>query len=218
MQMLAGERVRGIDVEIATEVIQGAGYRPKFVRMPWARQLKLIESGGLDVAMGASMTDDRKSYAVWSAPYRMESTSLFKLTSTLSSPASLSELLGGKALIGVMRGSEFPGEFERLQTDARFQALLTTTTSNQNSLDMLRLRRFPYVIEDKVIFSYLAQSQKGEPVVEALQLAAGDVHFMLSKETLKKYPGVLEALNASLQRLKSSKGIERIYSNYGLKP
>lgn len=218
MQMSSGERLRGIDVEIATEVIQGAGYRPKFVKLPWARQLKLIESGRLDVAMGASITEDRKPFAVWTAAYRIESTSLFKLESTPSSPSSLAELLGGRSLIGVMRGSEFPGEFERLQRDTRFQELLVTTTSNQNSLDMLRLRRFPYVIEDKVVFSYLAQSQRGEPVVEALQLAAGEVHFMLGNATLKKYPGVLEALNASLKRLKASKGIERIFAHYGLKP
>ncbi len=218
MQMMGQGKLRGIDVDIATEVLKGAGFLPKFVKLPWSRQLKQIENGTLDIALSASISEDRKRYAVWTEAYRLESVSLLKLVSTPGTPASLTSLLGGKALIGLIRGSEYGDEFETLQSDPRFQELFTATTSNQNSMDMLRAKRFPYVMENHVTFFYLAQSQSGERVIEALRISNKKVHLMLGMQTLKKYPEVVKALNASLKRLKDAKGIERIYAKYGLKP
>lgn len=218
MQMQEDGQLAGIDIEIVAAVVQGAGYRPEFIKLPWARQMSDLKSGLLDIAMSASVTKERQPFVAWTLPYRTEKTSLFKLASHPGNPASLEELLGGKALVGMMRGSDYSGAIGKLQVDPRFQKLIAPTSSNQNSLNMLRARRFPYVLEDEVTFLYMAQSQKGEPVVEALRLAESDVHFMLSKRTLEKYPGILAALDASLNRLKASGGIERVFSSYGLKP
>jgi polar amino acid transport system substrate-binding protein len=218
MQMMVDGAVRGIDVEILSAVMEGAGLRPVFVKIPWARQLKLLEQGELDIAMSASVSDDRKAYADWTQTYRSEKSGLMKLASNSAAPKSLTELLGSKAKVGLIRGSEFGGEMAKLQADPRFNDLIVSTTSNQNNLDMLRKGRFPYVLEDQTTFLYLAQSQPGERVVEVLRISSDDVRFMVSKGTLKKHPELLQALDASLKKLKASKGIERIFARYGLKP
>jgi polar amino acid transport system substrate-binding protein len=218
LQMSVQGTQMGIDMDIARAMVEGAGLKIRFEKLPWARQLVLLQSGGLDIAMSASMTDDRKPYALWTTAYRSERTSLFALASKTIKVKNLSQLLGGPARIGIMRGSSFPGEFETLKDNSQFKALLYPTISNASSLAMLRAKRLDYVIEDQLTFSYLAQIEPGEKVAEASLLSSEDVYFMLSKKSLAKDPELLQKLNLVIDRMKKTGEIGRIFKRYNVKP
>jgi len=60
----------GLDVSLTRQILQRAGFTPKFREFPWARALHLVEHDQLDVAMAALPLPERQSYARFSAPYR----------------------------------------------------------------------------------------------------------------------------------------------------
>ncbi|ATL92425.1 ABC transporter substrate-binding protein [Aeromonas sp. CU5] len=60
----------GLDVSLTRQILQRAGFTPKFRELPWARALHMVEHSQLDVAMAALPLPERQSYARFSAPYR----------------------------------------------------------------------------------------------------------------------------------------------------
>jgi polar amino acid transport system substrate-binding protein len=214
---VGGERP-GIDMEIAELALRQAGYTVRFVKLPWARQLLQLRTGELDMAMAASVSQDRGGYVVWSEPYRRERASLIALAGRMQGPqpSSLRQLLSRGVRVGVIRDSSYPGEFERLSADPAFLALLEPTVINQQNLLKLRAGRIDYLIDDPVAIGYLASSLSGPPVSVLFDVMDADARFMLSKRSLARDPVLLQRLNAALARLLRSPEWADIQRRYGL--
>jgi polar amino acid transport system substrate-binding protein len=59
---------RGIDVELATRIIERAGYRPVFSHQPWERGLRSMQIGALDYMTNLTRTQERSEYIGWIGP------------------------------------------------------------------------------------------------------------------------------------------------------
>lgn len=60
----------GVDVDLITAIADEIGCSVVPVELPWARILKEIEQGSLDVATSASWTEERATWGRFSEPYR----------------------------------------------------------------------------------------------------------------------------------------------------
>jgi len=60
----------GADIDLITAIAGEIGCTVTTVELPWARMLKEIERGTLDVATSASWTEERASWGRFSEPYR----------------------------------------------------------------------------------------------------------------------------------------------------
>ena len=208
---------RGIDVDIISAVLEAQGHRVRFLKLPWARQLKMLESGELDIVMSASKSPERERFARWSEAYRSERAALIGLAGkvmTVPSLASVIETPGTR--IAVIRDSSYPGEFERLLKDEDFKARLDFTATARNSLLMLGAGRVTYVIDDPVTAQYLTREVKGPPVAMALEIMSDESFFMLSQRTLARRPNLLGDLNQALARLKRDGHIKTIFRRYDI--
>lgn len=214
-QMGPDVRRPGIDLDIARDALQAAGYRVQFVKLPWARQMKMLESGTLDIAMSASKSPEREKFAAWSIPYRPESAALIALQAHAAKVGSLSELIPRKARIGLIRDSAYPGEYERLLEDPQFRALLEFSNINLQNLEKLRAGRIDYLIDDPATVLYLASHQAGAPVRIVLEIMHEDSHFMLSKKTVARDANLLPRLNAALAAMKRNGATQKIFKSYG---
>ena len=212
-----GPEVRrpGIDLEVARGALQAAGYQVQFIKLPWARQLKMLESGALDIALSASVSAERAEYAAWTIPYRPESAALMALQSNTAQVAALKDLVGHKVRIGLIRDTTYPGEYENLLDDPRFRQLLEFTNINLQNLEKLRAGRIDYLIDDPATIHYLAQANAGAPVRVVLEIMNEGAHLMLSKRTLLREPRLLERLNTALAALKKSGALQKIFKSYG---
>jgi glutamine transport system substrate-binding protein len=75
-EFLDGDKVVGFDVDLATAVLEEAGYKAKFEHVGWENMLVQTEKGEADLAVaGISITDERKQSYDFSVPY-FESTQL----------------------------------------------------------------------------------------------------------------------------------------------
>jgi polar amino acid transport system substrate-binding protein len=212
-----GDR-QGIDMDIVRAMTEHAGYQIRFVKLPWARQLIMLESGELDIAQSASVTEERRRYAVWTEPYRIEKVTLFALDKGPTSIKSLRDLLGKSVQIGYMRGSEFGGDFQALKDHPQLKTSLKALTSNQSALEMLRAGRLDYVIEEQLTFAYMAANQPGPTLAKLSNIDTGKISFMLSKKALERDPKLLDKLNSALQTLKKKRMVDAAFAKYGLKP
>ena len=64
--------VTGVDVEILRAALGTKDVKAKFESMPWKRILGAVQSGDVDLTMGATKTDERLVFARFSEPYRTD--------------------------------------------------------------------------------------------------------------------------------------------------
>lgn len=69
--------VRGLDIELISNVLEDIGCQAEFVQGTWVNLLEDLRNGDVDMLLGASKTDAREEFAYFSEPYRMEEFSLY---------------------------------------------------------------------------------------------------------------------------------------------
>jgi polar amino acid transport system substrate-binding protein len=218
LQMLQQGKVRGIDADLLRLVARRAGHSAEFLNLPWERQLRMVASGELDVALGASKTAERSEFAGWTAPYRQERVSLFARAGRAKPVASLASMVGTNTRIAYMRGSEFGGEFAQLKSNPGFSALLVPSNSNRNSMAMVRADRVDYVVEEFLTLTHMSHKDGKERLVSVMDVTSEDVYFMVSKKTLATKPALLDQLNTALRALKKEGAFDQVLRDYGVKP
>ena len=70
-------KLTGVDVEIFNLIAKKADMTISYVELPWQRHLMYIQNGMVDIAFGASHTEERAKTAHFSLGYRKEKVNLF---------------------------------------------------------------------------------------------------------------------------------------------
>ena len=69
---------QGIDIELVKEIFLLTPHTYKLVEMPWARILKSIEQGDVDITVSASITPERLNFSYFSNhPFRYNEHMIF---------------------------------------------------------------------------------------------------------------------------------------------
>ncbi len=100
----------GIDMEIASTVLERMGIKTSVQIHPFPRVLAMLKSGEADMTTTLSFNEERDAYLEWSIPYRTGSGyRIFSLKESGFRPESLADLRG--KTIGVVRGFSYPESF-----------------------------------------------------------------------------------------------------------
>ena len=72
-----GERVAGLDIELIATVVKDMGCQLTYQQGTWVDLLMALRQGEVDLLLGASKTQAREKFALFSDAYRMEEFSLY---------------------------------------------------------------------------------------------------------------------------------------------
>lgn len=205
----------GIDLDLARAILEQAGYGVKFVQMPWVRQLKSVETGELDIALDASVTDERSVFADFTVPYRKDRAALIALATLKASPAALKDLVGSKSKIGVVKDSVYSGDFETLSKDPAFVSLLDPVVDGKTNLNKLAAGRIPFIIDDPAVIAYQVKALHLPEVRVVLPVEYDDVSVMVSKKTAAANAGLMDKLNKAIALLEKNGTFKSVYAKYG---
>ena len=203
----------GMDADYTTALLGEIGCKPAYVNAPWARGLKLLRQGDVDMMINMSRTREREDFAYFIGPQRIESHVL-----ALAPDKSVEDwesLLRSPYLLGIQRGIVLGPEFERLRRHSgRFSGQLIYVANNDNKLDLLKKGRIQGVIEHKVYFRY--QQKLGTAYsalkIQPLDLLSEPVYFALSRKSVSQ--ARFNQLSAAFKKLKSEGRFKRIEEKY----
>jgi polar amino acid transport system substrate-binding protein len=192
----------GIDIELAKMIFAKAGCEISYVEMPWKRHLNDLEFGRVDIAPGASFTEDRAKYAFFTLPYRQERVSLFirKELKTYDHMRSVAEFMASGATVAMVLGYYYGPEFERLIESRTYAAYITQVRSDAQLFQMLSMKRIDGFLADP--YTVAAHANVYYEVNEfrpLFDVYSGDIHFMLSKKRFTE-PEV-NGINQAIQQL-----------------
>ncbi|MFO0121226.1 MAG: substrate-binding periplasmic protein, partial [Inhella sp.] len=168
----------------------------------------------LDLVLAATPTDERRTYAAFTPPYREERIALLGLADETPPLRDLNELKGRQLQIGVIRGTAFPPAMSQTLEDPALQALLLPLRANELSLAMLRARRIAYVIDDPITILHRAAAEPGPAVHVVLPFPDSPVHGLLSQRTLDRHPQLLARLDQGLGTTRQHPSWKQVLRRY----
>lgn len=145
-----GERA-GYYTDVAQEALTRMGCTSTLVGRPWARGLKELEDGQLDLMPGMLFNRERSRYALFSRGINLSPNLLF-LSGAASRRASLlrlADLRDTDLKIAIETGAYYSAEYAALLADPRFAARLHPVPDRARAWLMLESGRVDGVISDQ---------------------------------------------------------------------
>jgi len=196
----------GLDFDIFNAIIKHANLNVAYTELPWKRHLQYIKTGEMDVAMGASYTDERASYAYFSEPYRLELVKLYVkkgFANKIQLP-SLTALSTSNYMIGVESGYYYGKEYQELIKTSAFQTHITEVIDIEENVDLLLKGHLDGFLVDPVTMKAFVDKYKLQDEFEphAVTIYQDNIHVILSKESMSKSD--LIKINNAIKQLKTN--------------
>lgn len=198
----SGER-GGYYADVATEALARLGCTTVLVELPWARSLRELEEGRIDLVPGAMESADRQRFARFSRPINLSPNLLFLSAeaSRRTSLATLADLRDTDLKIAVEPESRYSNDYTELLRDPRFVRRLHLVQSRSLGRRMMLAGRVDGMISDQV-----AELAWGIPLKPGdkdprpvLVISASPDRFAFSRQTtdadfVKRFDAAIDAM------------------------
>lgn len=202
----------GYYADVVAEALRRMGCTPRFVRTPWARGLRDVAEGRLDIMAGALRTPEREAFAWFSAPINLSPNLLF-LQGRIAERyplARLADLRDTRLRIGTEPKVHYGEEYGALLKDPAFVARLHVVPDRPRAWRMLRSGRLDGIIADQAtaVVSGTDLPALGDTLVPVLVLSAEPAHVMLSRRSVDA--AFVARFDAALADMRADGTLERL--------
>ncbi|MDG1750804.1 MAG: transporter substrate-binding domain-containing protein [Thalassotalea sp.] len=201
----------GKDIELLQAVFRRTPFTYKIVSMPWARVLKELETGAIDMSAAATVLPERKEYALFSQNnFRYSHHMLFVHKDKLdlfNSVKTLSDLIDVDVVIGALRGAIFYESYPTLLKNKKFSRRIAYVSDDQGMPDFVLKGRVDGYIESEIEGKHylLSQPEYSKNIVPLFRITTDEQagsKLMFSKETVT--PEQVEVFDIALKALHES--------------
>ncbi|HDZ8911777.1 TPA: amino acid ABC transporter substrate-binding protein [Aeromonas hydrophila] len=211
------QQLQGLDIDLLEAIFNRAGFHANYSEMPWARVLRELEFGTIQLTMSANQTAERNLYARFTLPYRNEETVLLirrQDKGRWQEITQLSDLLSRPDFtIGLLRDFDYGTDFRTFMQSPQMQQRLLVRLKMEPLIKLLLAGRIQGVVMDPMGLQQL--NLAGIPLDQLttlLDIQQTPVHLMLSRRTTT--PQQLQRLDEAIQALLQSPEYEQILARY----
>lgn len=218
-----GSRMRnnGYVAEVVVEAFKRVDYKTEIIFFPWARAVKMTESGQLDGVFPEYFNESRKENFVFSEPFPGGPVGLFKRKDSVAAYSVNPQINQVEALrglqdstFGVVRGYINTAEF-----DAATFLKKEEVVSDELNLTKLYHRRIQFIFIDKYVAEHLIKNNfpHYEAELEFMLPALEIKHFYIAfSKQAPDYQSKLKAFNSGLQQITQDGTLAKIMEQHGI--
>lgn len=211
--MMRDGRLTGLDLDMIRLLLDEMGCSYRFIERPWKRLLLEVEQGKLDLASGASKTAERQQYGLFSHSYRTESAVLLVRRTATVTPLSLDDVVAQQFRLAITRGYYYGDDFDRLNQQPAFRALLQPSKEDRMNLKKLAAGRVDGVLADPfAAAARLREEGLTDQVRVQMTVHANEVYFLLSRQTMSA--AFVEQLDQALTKVRADGRYQEIIDQY----
>ena len=206
----------GLDIELFREILRRAGCRHTLVNFPPKRAHRLMASGKVDIMGAASITPERREYAMFSLAYREERIVLFNRSGDPlgAQVHGLADALRQGLRVAVGAGGWYGRELDQLREALGAAGLLQENSSTLQRMKMLLAGRVRLVVADIYVGYHHARALDKAAQVGHRPVPLNDdpVHMMLSRRSLTE--GDLHLVNTAIEHFVVSAEYRRMIARF----
>ncbi|XQW86897.1 substrate-binding periplasmic protein [Thalassotalea piscium] len=208
----------GLDLDIFNAIVTQANLTVTFTELPWKRHLNYLKTGDMDIAMGASYTEERAKDSHFSIPYRLETVKLFvrKGQSASIKIDNLAQLSNTNFMIGVEGGYYYGKDYQRLIETTAFRAHITEVLDLEQNIQLLMQGHLDGVLVDPFTMQAFIKKYKmyNEFEPHSLFIYSDDIHIMVSKKSQHKH--LITKIDEAIKSLKADGTLDEILKNWNV--
>nr|WP_295771383.1 transporter substrate-binding domain-containing protein [Rhodoferax sp.] len=211
-----GGEISGFSPDLIRAALKGLNCEAKFVELPWARALRELEQGRLDILPGALRTPEREKFAYFSRPVNRSPNVLFvaKNAATKYRLTALADITGTAFRLGAQIGVAYGGDYDTLVKTPAFAAQITQITSRRSAWKMIEQERLDGIISDEVTaLVELQQLGLSEAIVKTDIVVSGEP-AMLALSQASLTPEFVKDLDRSLDAMMQDGRYKKIREQY----
>jgi polar amino acid transport system substrate-binding protein len=209
--------IAGISVDFNRAVLARLGCQARLVKLPWARALKELELGRLDILPGAFKRPEREVYAYFSGAVLKPSRNvLFMHRDALARwPISrLLDLQDTQFRLGAQIDVSYGPDYRQLMSREDFASRVSFSPSRHNLWRMIDRGRIDGIIADEQsAFFEINQLGLGDTIKPtAVVVSTGSAEVAFSKKST--LPSFVQNYARAMQELVADGSYERIVQRY----
>jgi polar amino acid transport system substrate-binding protein len=209
--------VTGADIDMIKAIAQEVGCSVELVELPWARILKEVENGTLDVSTSTSWTQDRSAWAWFSEPYRETEIAIYVRRGEAQRFAvdSLADIPEQRLRLGVIVDYFYGKELAELASDPDYAAWIDGAPDYATNIRKLTNGRIDgFLVEDVGVMRAELERLEAIDLVERypLRIPGQKLRFMFSRRTVD--PAIVEQVDAAVARMRADGRLDAIMAKY----
>jgi len=211
----------GKDIDLIKAVFRRTPFKYRIVTMPWARVIKELEVGTIDMTVAATVLPNRKKYALFTKNnFRYSHHMLFVNKNKLDlfdSVKELADVAKVEVIIAALRGAIFYEDYPKLLQNKEFSRKIVYISDDQNmSKFVLKGRADGYIESETEGKHYLSSQPAYKRAIVPLFRIADDEQagskIMFSKARVSSKQ--VEVFDTALKKLHESGEYEKISKRY----
>ena len=207
----------GADIDLIKAIGDEIGCSVVPVKLPWARIVREVEQGTLDVSTSTSWTPEREQWALFSEPYRESATAIYVRRGEIPRFAlqELADVPAQKLRLGVIVDYYYGEAVAEAVSDSAFAAWLDGAPDYATNIRKLVSGRIDgFLVEDiAVMEAELERMGMGERVERyPLRIPGEKLRFMFSRKTVE--PDTVAKVDAAVAEMRADGRLDAIRAKY----
>jgi polar amino acid transport system substrate-binding protein len=207
----------GADIDLIKAIGDEIGCSVVPVELPWARIVREVEQGTLDVSTSTSWTPEREQWALFSEPYRESATAIYVRRGEIPRFAlqQLADVPAQKLRLGVIVDYYYGEAVAEAVSDPAFAAWLDGAPDYATNIRKLVSGRIDgFLVEDIAVMEAELERMGMSERVERypLRIPGEKLRFMFSRKTVE--PDTVAKVDAAVAEMRADGRLAAIRAKY----
>lgn len=211
-----GKEVKGMDIELVNMVASKLNCGIEYRQDSWGNLLSLLKAGKIDMVLGASITEERKAFALFSEAYRSEEFLLYIRAEEVHKhrQASVVDFVLDNNKIGTIGEYYYGEELSGLMDDEKYGKQFQPVFMGEINLARLLDGDIDGFLEDSFVGASLVRRKGLAKYITPHQakISTGDVYVMFSRATISSEK--VNDFNQALIELKNNGDYDKLVAKY----
>jgi polar amino acid transport system substrate-binding protein len=209
--------VTGADIDLIKAIGDEIGCSVVPVELPWARIVREVEQGTLDVSTSTSWTPEREQWALFSEPYRESATAIYVRRGEIPRFAlqQLADVPAQKLRLGVIVDYYYGEAVAEAVSDPAFAGWLDGAPDYATNIRKLVSGRIDgFLVEDIAVMEAELERMGMSARVERypLRIPGEKLRFMFSRKTVE--PDTVAKVDAAVAEMRADGRLDAIRAKY----
>ncbi len=210
-----GGKTSGLDIEIVSTVIDKMNCSISYKQATWVTLLSDLRAGEVDMLLGASKTEEREQFALFSDPYRMEEFSLYiRKDDSYTDWTSVSDFIQNGSRIGIVEDYYYGPEVSMLLEGSVTSAYFSPGIMGELNIARLLDHDIDGFLEDSFVGASLLRRKALSEYIVAhdVKIQTGNAYVMFSKKSVSEEH--VSKFNQHLMDIKNNGEYDGIMNKY----
>jgi polar amino acid transport system substrate-binding protein len=210
-----GGKTTGLDIELISAVTNKMNCNISYQQDTWVALLNKLKNGEVDMLLGASKTEEREKFALFSDPYRTEEFSLYiRKDEAYTDRTTVSDFIHGGSKIGIVEDYYYGPEVSMLLEGSATSQYFSPGMMGELNVARLLDHDIDGFLEDSFVGASLLRRKALSDYIVAhgITINTGDAFVMFSKNSISE--AQVQLFNKHLLTIKTNGEYKDIVDKY----